>query len=210
MFLYLTLFTKENIIQFRGHQKMKEEFRLKDRRNVTIKRLKVEDYEKNQNYEFVHNWLNKVSKYLAREFLPEELEGDKVFFYKKLKKLEVFFVVGAIYNEKIVGTASLELNLSSKKFQHVATWGISINQDFQNQGLGKRLLEVLEHIAKTLGIKKLEAEFIEGNEIARNLYINKLNHSIEGMKRYSVLLSNGTYVDKIQIGKIIDQNLLNE
>ena len=189
---------------------MIEEFKLKDGRNVTIKRLKVDDYEKNQNYEFVHNWLNKVNKYLGREFLPEELEGDKVFFYKKLKKLELFFVVGAIYNEKIVGTASLELNLSSKKFQHVATWGISINQDFQNQGLGKRLLEVLEHIAKTLGIKKLEAEFIEGNEIARNLYINKLNHSIEGMKRYSVLLSNGTYVDKIQIGKIIDQNLLNE
>ncbi len=92
----------------------------------------------------------------------------------------------------------------------MATWGISINQDFQNQGLGKRLLEVLEHIAKTLGIKKLEAEFIEGNEIARNLYINKLNHSIEGRKQNSVLLSNGAYVDKIQIGKIIDENLINE
>jgi len=201
---------KENIIQFRGHQKMIEEFALKDGRNVIIKRLKIEDYEKNQNYEFVHSWLNEVSKYLAREFPPEDLEKDREYFYKKLKGLEHFFVVGAKYNEKIVGTASLELNLHSKKFKHVATWGISVNQDFQNQGLGKRLLEVLENIAKSLGIKKLEAEFIEGNEIARNLYINKLNHSIEGRKKYSVLLSNGTYVDKIQIGKIIDHNLLNE
>jgi RimJ/RimL family protein N-acetyltransferase len=206
----LTLFTKENIIQFRGHQKMKEEFRLKDGRNVTIKRLKVEDYEKNQNYEFVHNWLNQVSKYLGRDFPPEELEKDREYFYKKLKGLEHFFVVGAKYNEKIVGTASLELNLNSKKFKHVATWGISVNQDFQNQGLGERLLEVLENIAKSLGIKKLEAEFIEGNSIARNLYTKKLKYSIEGRKKYSVLLSNGTYVDKIHIGKILDENLIKE
>jgi GNAT superfamily N-acetyltransferase len=189
---------------------MIEEFTLKDGRNVIIKRLNIEDYEKNQNYEFVHSWLNEVSQYLAREFPPEDLERDREYFYKKLKGLEQFFVVGAKYNEKIVGTASLELNLSSKKFKHVATWGISVNQDFQNQGLGKQLLEVLEDIARSLGIKKLEAEFIEGNIVARNLYINKLNHSIEGRKKYSVLLSNGTYVDKIQIGKILDENLINE
>ncbi len=189
---------------------MIEEIKIKDGRNVIIKRLQVEDYEKNQNYEFVHKWLNEVSKYLAREFLPEELENDKVFFYKKLKNLEEFFVVGAKYNEKIVGTASLELNLSSKKFQHVATWGISVNQNFQNQGLGKRLLEIIEDISKTVGIKKLEAEFIEGNIIARNLYTKKLSYSIEGRKKYAVLLNNGTYVDKIQIGKIIDENLIKE
>ena len=189
---------------------MIEEFKLKDGRNVIIKRLNIVDYEKNQNYEFVHSWLNEVSKYLGREFEAEELERDREYFYKKLKNLETFFVVGAKYNEKIVGTASLELNLNSKKFKHVATWGISVNQDFQNQGLGKGLLEVLENIAKTLGIKKLEAEFIEGNKIARNLYTNKLNYSIEGRKKYSVLLNNGTYVDKIQIGKIIDENLINE
>ena len=72
------------------------------------------------------------------------------------------------------------------------------------------MLEVLEDIAKSLGIKKLEAEFIEGNKVARNLYTKKLNYSIEGRKKYSVLLSNGTYVDKIQIGKVIDESLINE
>jgi len=189
---------------------MIEKFTLKDGRNVTIKRLNIEDYEKNQNYEFVHSWLNEVNKYLGREFLAEELEQDKEGFYKKLKNIEHLFVIGAKYNEKIIASASLELNLSSKKFKHVATWGIAVNQDFHNQGLGKRLLEIIEDISKTLGIKKLEAEFIEGNIIARNLYTKKLNYSIEGRKKYAVLLSNGTYVDKIQIGKIIDQNLINE
>lgn len=187
---------------------MIEEFKLKDRRFVIIKRLNIDDYENNQNYEFVHNWLNKVSKYLGRDFPPEKLEKDKEFFYKKLKNVEGFFVVGANYNEKIIGTASLELNLTSKKFKHVATWGIAINQNFHNLGLGKRLLEIIEDISKTLGIKKLEAEFIEGNGIARTLYTQKLNYTIEGRKKYSVLLSNGTYVDKIQIGKVIDENLI--
>lgn len=189
---------------------MIEKFKLKDGRNVIIKRLNIEDYEKNQNYEFVHNWLNKVSKYLGREFLAEELERDKAGFYKRLKNMEQFFVIGAKYNEKIIASSSIELNLDKKKFKHVATWGIAVNPNFQNQGLGKRLLEIIEDISKTLGIKKLEAEFIEGNIVARNLYTKKLNYSIEGRKKSSLLLNNGTYVDKIQIGKIIDENLIKE
>ncbi len=64
--------------------KILEEFRLKDGRVVLIKRLSIEDYEKNNNYEFTHNWLNQVNKYLLGEFEKEDLQGNKEYFYNKL------------------------------------------------------------------------------------------------------------------------------
>lgn len=66
------------------NSKILEEFRLKDGRVVLIKRLSIEDYEKNNNYEFTHNWLNQVNKYLLGEFEKEDLQGNKEYFYNKL------------------------------------------------------------------------------------------------------------------------------
>ena len=53
---------------------MIEKFKLKDGRFVVIKRLSKSDYEINNNYEFVHKWLRKVSKFLAKEFKEKNLE----------------------------------------------------------------------------------------------------------------------------------------
>ncbi len=66
------------------NSKILEEFRLKDGRVVLIKRLSIEDYEKNNNYKFTHNWLNQVNKYLLGEFEKEDLQGNKEYFYNKL------------------------------------------------------------------------------------------------------------------------------
>ncbi len=67
------------------------------------------------------------------------------------------------------------------------------------------MLLIIESIARMKGLKKLEADYYEGNAPAENLYIKKLNYQIEGRKRISVLLMDGTYADKIMIGKIISR-----
>ena len=54
-----------------------ENFVLKDGRVVIIKRLRKEDYEKNNNYEFVHDWLNSVNTFLGLEFNKEDIENDE-------------------------------------------------------------------------------------------------------------------------------------
>jgi putative acetyltransferase len=186
---------------------MIEKFVLKDGKSVIIKRLLREDYEKNNNYEFVHDWLRQVNQYLLLEFEKETLEEDKEQYYKGLSDENAQIVVGAINNDKIIGSSSLQINLYRPKVKHVGTWGIAIHPDFHNQGLGTKLLASIEEIAHKRGLRKLEAEFFEGNEIAQKLYIEKLNYEIEGRRKFSCLLKDGSYVDRILIGKVIDKSV---
>lgn len=183
-----------------------EKFELKDGRFVEIKRLTIDDYQKENNYEFVHEWLHKVNKYLNLEFNKEDLEHDKSNFYDFMAQKEGI-VIGALFDQKIIGTADLRFNFESKKQKHVGSWGIAIHPAFQNQGLGTRLLLIIEKIAKERGLKRLEADFYEGNKSAEQLYINKLKYIIEGRQKFAILLNDGTYTDKILIGKIIDKSL---
>ena len=186
---------------------MIEKFKLKDGRFVVIKRLSKSDYEINNNYEFVHKWLRKVSKFLAKEFKEENLEKDKRELYNILSDDKTSFFIGALFENEIMASASLKLNPFNEKESHIGTWGIAIHPDFQNQGLGLKLLTLLENIAKEKGLKKLEAEYYDGNKSAEILYLEKMKYTVEGRKKYTGLLNDGTYVDKILIGKIIDKTL---
>jgi len=187
---------------------MIEKFVLKDGQSVIIKRLLREDYEKNNNYEFVHDWLHQVNKYLLLEFEKETLEQDKNVYYQLLSDEKAHIVVGAIIRDKIIASSNLEINIYRPKIKHVGTWGIAIHPDFHNQGLGTKLLAKIEEIAHELGLRKLEAEFFEGNEVAQRLYIEKLNYEIEGRRKFSCSLKDGSYVDRILIGKVIDKSMV--
>lgn len=66
------------------------------------------------------------------------------------------------------------------------------------------MLEIIEQIALSKGLKKLEAEFMDGNKAAENLYLRKMNYTIEGRKRMAISTDNGKYIDSVCIGKILD------
>lgn len=147
--------------------------------------------------------------YLNGEFEKDNLEFNKKFFYSTfLSNPEENILVGALSDKKIVASASLQLNLSHKKTSHIGTWGIAIHPDFHNQGLGYKLIKIIEDIAKEKGLMRLEADYYDGNIAAEKLYIDKLNYTLEGRRKSAVLLKNGKYADKICIGKIIDNSLI--
>jgi ribosomal protein S18 acetylase RimI-like enzyme len=184
-----------------------QQYILKDGRTVEIKVLTREDYEKNSNYEFVHEWLNEVNKYLNYEFDRENVERDKKDFFENYLQSKNEILVGALYDGKIIASSSLRLNLKINKRKHVGEWGIAIHPDFHNQGLGMRLLTIIEDIAKEKGLKRLEADFYSGNLSAEHLYVKKMNYKVEGKRKLAALLKDGTYTDKIMIGKIINKEL---
>jgi len=186
---------------------MNEEFKLKDGRIVNIKRLSIEDYEYDNNYEFVHNWISRVSKYLGRDFDSKNVKIDKMLLYDSLKNQEANITIGALYDGKIIASSSLILNPFNEKMNHVGTWGISVHPDFQNQGVGRKLLLLIEKIAIEKKLIKLEAEYLEGNYPAESLYVQKLGYIIEGRRKFKAKLKNGTFLDSILIGKIIDKSL---
>lgn len=198
---------QSEVKQMFENSEISEEFKLKDGRIVLIKRLSIEDYEKNNNYEFIYSWLNQVNKYLLREFEKEDLQQNKEYYYNKLSNKAEELMIGAIYDQRIIASAGVGVNLKLKKIRHVGNWVIAIHPDFQNQGLATKILMILEKTATERGLKRLEAEVFEGNEVAEHLYVRKLGYEIEGRRKYAALLKDGTYVDKIIMGKIIDKSL---
>ena len=186
---------------------MLEKFQLKDGKIVQIKILSIADYNKNDNYAFVHSWLNQINKFLGKDFEKEDFKKDYVELCDFFKNKEDNIMIGAIYRDKIIGTARLTLKCKSKKFKHLANWGIAINPDFQNLGLGSRLIQNVEDISLKKKIFKREADYYEGNIQAEYVYIKKLNYIIEGRLKYGILLNDGKFVDKILIGKIIEKNI---
>ena len=184
-----------------------EEFKLKDGRIVNIKRLTMKDYNADNNYEYVHDWLNKVNEFLDLEFEKEDLKRDKANFEFLMSNKDNYIMVGATYFGKIIASANFRLNLKNKKRGHIGNWGIAIHPRFQNQGLGMRILEIIEKIAKDKGLKKLETEYFSGNIRAEKLYVEKLQYRIEGRRKFGGKLKDGTYIDRILIGKIIDDSM---
>ena len=175
---------------------------LKDGRVIILKRMTQEDYTKGNNYEYVHKWLSQVSKYLLYDFLEEDLDWDKQNFLTSLNNAENI-ILGGIYNEKIIAQAKLNVNVLSPRQRHIGYWSVMIHPEFQNNGLGAYLLNCIEIIATMIGLKRLEAEFIEENSPAKELYLRKLGYTIEGRKKKAFKLPDGTYIDKTVIGKIL-------
>lgn len=183
---------------------MNEYFKLKDGRIVEIRILTMDDYKSNNNYEFVHDWLNQVNKFLALEFEKDDLERDRVNFELWMSNKDDYIMFGAISKGKIIASASLELNLNNKKMGHIGKWGIAIHPNYHNQGLGTRLIVIIENYAKEKGVIKLETEYYSGNIHAERVYLEKLQYQIEGKRKFGCKLTDGTYTDRILIGKIID------
>ena len=175
---------------------------LKDGRVVILKRMAQEDYAKGSNYEYVHKWLGQVSRYILYDFLEEDLDWDKRHFLTSLNNAENI-ILGALYDEKIIAHAKLNVNVLSPREKHIGHWSVMIHPTFQNNGLGAHLLNCIEVIAKKIGLKRLEAEYVEENASAKALYLRKLGYTIEGRKKKSFKLPDATYVDKMVIGKIL-------
>lgn len=182
----------------------REEFRLKDGRVVLVKRLRVADFEKGDNYAFYHEWLHGVSEYLTRSFPIENLERDRKQYYEVISDEEHRIVLGATHHGRIVARTHVELKPEGHKCRHVGTWGIAIHPDFHGQGLGKRLLEEIERIARSLGVEKLQASYDSRNERARRLYLDVMGYEVEGRQKRAIIGSNGERADEVLIGKFLE------
>ena len=176
---------------------------MQDGREVMIRQLTVEDCEYNGNYEKMYQWLHQVNTFLTREFNESDLEQNKKQFYEFLSSPEKAFTIAGFFTAKIIAQTMLRYNFKKKKTSHVGNWGIVIHPEFQHQGLGFKLLQLMEQIAERKGLTRLEAAYVDGNIAAETLYLKKLHYQVEGRKKNGILMEDGEYRDVIAIGKLI-------
>lgn len=85
--------------------------------------------------------------------------------------------------------------------KHVATVHLAVKEAHQRQGIGKTLLEEVEHWSKERAITKLEVSVMTHNASAVHLF-EKIGFQHEGTRLQSIMLNN-SFVDEYAMGKII-------
>lgn len=105
---------------------------------------------------------------------------------------------------KIIGL----LNLTKKKHKrvsHIAEFGISIQLEYCNKGLGSKMITyMLDWAIKETDIEKVMLEVFSNNERAIHLY-KKFGFMEEGRKKNFIKYEDGSYTDEIIMCKRLEQ-----
>lgn len=81
-------------------------------------------------------------------------------------------VIVAESDGKVLGWASLSRWSERAAYDTTAEVSLYVDKDYRNQGIGKRLLEMLTLEGKTVGLHALIARITEGNE--KSFYLHEL------------------------------------
>lgn len=101
---------------------------------------------------------------------------------------------------KIIGLGILNGHSNFRK-KHVASLTLMVHKDYQNTGVGTKLMQRLIEEAKNREIVRVELAVFKDNYNAIRLY-KKFGFKKEGIKIKSAL-KNGCYVDELMMSKIL-------
>ena len=105
----------------------------------------------------------------------------------------------AVADGQIVGQAGLHVN--SGKLRHTASLGMMVHDQFQGQGIGRKLLAALLDIADNyLALVRVELEVFADNARAIGLY-ERMGFVHEGRKRKAVW-RHGEHQDILVMGRL--------
>ena len=99
-------------------------------------------------------------QYLPIPITRERVEG----WFRNLDYEKALPMLGLI-DERVVAVSSLDFG-QMKHNMHVATFGVTVHDDYQNRGLGTRLTEYMIEIAQGKGLKRVALEVVTQNSRA--------------------------------------------
>ena len=85
--------------------------------------------------------------------------------------------------------------------KHIGHFGMMVLKDFWGQGVGRRMLEIMEGVAKSAGILRIEALVRIQNTRGVRFYQNA-GYQIEGTRRHGALI-DGRFQDEYYIAKLL-------
>jgi putative acetyltransferase len=85
--------------------------------------------------------------------------------------------------------------------RHVGSFGMMILQEYWGEGLGRKLLEIIDTHARTKGFTRIEAKVRTANSRGVKLY-ERAGYAIEGTRREAAFI-DGVFHDEYFIGKLL-------
>lgn len=126
---------------------------------------------------------------------PEEiimtLKAEKDFLAAQQRNPKSM-MIAALIDGKIIANAGISCVQDNIKYQHRAVFGISIQKEYWNLGLGTTIMSELIIWAKKMGYEQIELEVVCDNTRAVVLY-EKLGFKIYGTRKNSFKYKDGTY-----------------
>lgn len=150
--------------------------------------------------------IDQETTFLTRE--PGEfaqnvtLEKEQAFLRACLEDEGQLFLIVEDGDGSIVATCNCSSMACRQRHRHRAELGISVKQAYWRQGLGRRMMELLEEWAAAQGIEKLALEVDTQNFRAIGLYLSK-GYTVEGTLRHTAKMADGTYRDYYAMAKFL-------
>lgn len=105
-------------------------------------------------------------------------------------------------NGMIIGLLNFQLS-PRKRFSHQGIFGMSIQEEFTNRGIGRALIKNLFAWAKKDSrVEKISLEVFSNNKRAIHLY-TKMGFTEEGRRKKQIKLGPNDYVDDILMSKFL-------
>lgn len=174
-----------------------EEFQLNNGKKVIIKSWSRDQTEQ------LSQALSLFTKETAENISDEDTHYMLLDITKRLENSPSHLFLSALDNNKLVAYLSLRQPFPDRAWsKHIGELGIMLLSDYWSQGLGSRLLEIMEKIAKEVGITRIEAKFRVKNDRASRLFLRH-KYQIEGKRRHGAFI-NGEYEDEYFLSKLLD------
>lgn len=178
---------------------MKEKFQLKNGIEVSIRQIKADDYED------VMAYLTEFSETPGAKFTyqyPGRPKKDKEKSIKAYENPDSLFV-GAYDKGKLIALAQIGFVKPDHPWVGKnASFGISMLDAYQGQGLGYYLMGCLEKWARKKGVHRIEDCVRQKNKKGIALYL-KCGFEIEGLARENAFI-DGEWINTYYIAKILD------
>lgn len=111
-------------------------------------------------------------------------------------------IIGAFHEKILVGTIGFHIPKDFHPwYKHIGVFGMMVMDKYSGQGLGKKLLQLMEQHAQNIGIQKIEASVRSNNTRALNLY-KKFGYIIEGTRKKCAFVNN-EFLDEHYISKFL-------
>ena len=178
---------------------MQEKFKLKNGQYVDIRKIKASDYED------VMAYLAEFSQTVGAKFTyqyPGRPKADKEKSIKAYEDENSLFL-GGYDNGKLIAVSQIGFIKPDHPWcGKNASFGISMLDKYQGQGLGFYLMQRMEQWARQKGVHRIEDCVRQKNKKGIALYL-KCGFEIEGLARGNAFI-DGEWINTYYIAKILD------
>ena len=174
-------------------------FVLKNGQQALLRRLKPADAEK--MLELLRE-TSRESDFLLR-YPEENIMGisEEVQFLEGICQSDNKIMLACVIDGSVAGNISLRGN-DYRKLRHRAELALAVRKNYWHLGIGRAMLTEAIGLARNLGLKYLELDYIDGNARAKGLYESLGFQEIARIPQ-AYCQPDGTFADAILMRKCL-------